>query len=298
LLNFVARKVDWAATSFPNPLFTPAVMEGVWATDVLPIKLTVKTHTATDARMLRNMLNTSIDLAITAWRTMVITMKTEDSVLEPSEFLYEISRGYLRTLLPTVEEDKLVFQLPGYGGRFWDFYMMWYGGFIYQMISSIPSFSGFVPDDETFEIGSEFELYGTTMQDKEFDWDSFRGKYVLVKFTSTWCGPCKMELPGMLAAYEKYHSKGLEIVSVYIWEEDGDKGNNTVKKSVQDEAIPWTIISEPLTEKAGKPLLSETFGNGINGVPTMLIVDKEGKVFATDTRGTKLKLVLKQLFEE
>jgi thiol-disulfide isomerase/thioredoxin len=146
--------------------------------------------------------------------------------------------------------------------------------------------------NENLIVGTDFNLYGKTLDDEDFDWESLRGKYVLVKFTATWCGPCKMEVPGMLEAYKKYHDKGLEIVSVYIWED----GNDTIKKFVQREKIPWTIISEPLSEKAEHPPFGETFG--IQGVPTMLLVDKEGKILATDARGATLQRELKKLFDE
>ena len=292
ILTYVARRVEWAAISFPNPLFTPAIIE-----DMPPYKLTVKTRAAADARMLRNMLETSIDLAITAWRTAVMATKAfNEDVPDTPEFFYAFSRGYLRTLLPVVEEDKLIFHQPDFGGRFWEFYAVTYGGMIHQMFSVImpQMFSGIQPrmGGESFAIGEEFNLYGRTVDDKEFDWDSYRGKYVLVKFTATWCGPCKGEIPGMLEAYEKYHDKGLEIVSVYVWEGD----NAGIKRAVEQEKLPWTIISEPLTEEAGAPSQAATFD--INGVPTMLIVDKEGKVFATEVRGAALKRMLTELFDE
>jgi hypothetical protein len=64
--------------------------------------------------------------------------------------------------------------------------------------------------------GNDPKLFGRTLDDKNFDWTSLRGKYVLIQFTATWCGPCKMEIPGILEAYKKYSDKGFENVSAGI----------------------------------------------------------------------------------
>jgi thiol-disulfide isomerase/thioredoxin len=152
--------------------------------------------------------------------------------------------------------------------------------------------SGHIEDST---VGTDFNLYGKTLNDEDFDWESLRGKYVLVKFTATWCGPCQGEIPGMLKAYEQYHDKGLEIVSVYIWQREPDPVA-TVKKYVEEKKLPWIIVSESLTVKSGQPPYRETFG--IQRVPTMLLVDKEGKVHATNTRGEVLRRTLKKLFDE
>jgi len=163
-------------------------------------------------------------------------------------------------------------------------------GFVVQKDWDVESILRSSQSSGNFEVGADFPLYGRTLSDEDFDWESFRGKYVLVKFTATWCGPCKIQIPVMREAYEKYHDKGLEIVSVYV---RGDA--ETIKQSLEQEKLPWTVISEPLTEKAGQPPFGKTFG--IRGVPTMLIVDKEGKVLATDTRDARLKQELKKLFD-
>ena len=138
-----------------------------------------------------------------------------------------------------------------------------------------------------------FPLYGRMINNEDFDWESLRGKYVLVQFTATWCGPCQREIPGMLEAYKKYHDKGFEIVSVYIGQRESDPVA-TVKNYVEKEKLPWIILSEALTEKAGQPPQGRVFK--IRSVPTMLLVNKEGEVHKTDMRGEALKQELRKLF--
>ena len=142
-------------------------------------------------------------------------------------------------------------------------------------------------------FGADLKLYGRMLDDKEFDWEGLRGKYVLVQFTATWCGPCHMEIPGMREAYKKYHDKGFEIVSIYIWER-GDDPVASIKEHVAHEELPWIIISETLTTKAGQ---SSFESYAIGGVPTMLLVDKAGKIIMTQARGEALQTKLAEIFE-
>jgi thiol-disulfide isomerase/thioredoxin len=143
--------------------------------------------------------------------------------------------------------------------------------------------------------GADLNLYGKTIDGKDFDWKKVleKNKAVLVKFTATWCGPCRSEIPGMLEAYKKYHDKGFEIVSVYCFE--NEKPVETVKKMVKEEKLPWIIVSEFLTEKAGGKPQGKYYG--IEGVPTMLLVDKSGKVTVTEARSDVLQKKLAEVFK-
>jgi thiol-disulfide isomerase/thioredoxin len=145
------------------------------------------------------------------------------------------------------------------------------------------------------KAGTDFNLYGKTIQNEDFDWESLRGKYVLVKFTATWCPACQKVIPDLLKAYEKYHDKGLEFVSVYIGEQEPDAAA-TVKNHVERKKLPWIILSESLTVKAGLPAQGDSFD--VPYLPTMLLVDKEGKVMATGLFGETLSRELEKLFEE
>ena len=178
--------------------------------------------------------------------------------------------------------------------------VMFFGLAVILFLTNDDEESG-APDSVSARVGESFSLYGKTVQNEDFDWGSLRGKYVLVKFTATWCPPCKAEIPGMLEAYDKYHGKGLEIVSVYIWEsnasgKDIDKQIAGIKRSVQHEKLPWVILSEPQTVKANQPPQGDFFD--IQGVPTMLLLDKDGNIITDNARGETLKWELKKLFEQ
>jgi len=118
----------------------------------------------------------------------------------------------------------------------------------------------------------------------------------LVKFTATWCGPCHMQTPAMLEIYKQFRDKDFEIVSVHI----SERSNATIKNFVEEKKLPWIILSEPLTTAAGQPAQSETFRALIRGVPTMLLVDKEGNVISRTARaaGTNLQQELARLLGE
>jgi hypothetical protein len=106
----------------------------------------------------------------------------------------------------------------------------------------------------------------------------------------------------MLEAYKKYHDKGFEIISIYMWER-GEDAVASVKEQVAQKGLPWIIISETLTEKAGMFPPQQGWQGGyadafaINGVPTMLLVDKEGKIIMTQARGDGLQAKLAEIFD-
>lgn len=107
---------------------------------------------------------------------------------------------------------------------------------------------------------------------------AFKGKYVLIDFWASWCGPCRAENPNVLKAYDKYKDKNFTVVGVSL----DDKAANW-KKAVIADKMPWTQVSDL---KGWQNELSTYYG--IQGIPSNLLIDPSGKIIAKDVRGAML----------
>jgi len=116
----------------------------------------------------------------------------------------------------------------------------------------------------------------------------FRGKYVLVDFWASWCGPCRAENPNVLKAYNKYKNKNFTVLGVSL-----DDNAERWKKAIADDGLPWTQVSDL---KGWKNEVSTYYG--IMGIPSTLLVDPSGKIIAKDLRGEMLNKKLAELFGE
>jgi thiol-disulfide isomerase/thioredoxin len=135
-------------------------------------------------------------------------------------------------------------------------------------------------------IGEPLELSGTTMDGTPLDWNAYRGKVVLVDFWATWCGPCRAELPNVKKQYELYHDRGFDIVGISL-----DRDRQALEAFLKTEGIPWTTLHED--DGQGSHPMAEKYG--ITGIPTMFLVDKEGKVVSLRARGEDLAKLLAKL---
>jgi peroxiredoxin len=96
--------------------------------------------------------------------------------------------------------------------------------------------------------------------------EKYKGKYLLVDFWASWCGPCRQAIPKVKELYESYKAKGFEVVSISI---DTDK--NAWQKAMKEEAMPWEQL---LSDNKDKTMEQFQF----SGIPTMYLVDTEGKI--------------------
>ena len=115
---------------------------------------------------------------------------------------------------------------------------------------------------------------------------SFKGKYVLVDFWASWCGPCRTENPNVVKAYRQYKSKGFDIIGVSL---DTDK--DAWLKAIKKDNLEWTEVSDL---KAWNNAASLAYG--VKGIPFNVLLDKNGIIIAKNLRGIVLQNKLKEIF--
>lgn len=119
---------------------------------------------------------------------------------------------------------------------------------------------------------------------KEISLNSFKGKYVLLDFWASWCGPCRAENPNVLKAYNRFKGKNFEIMAVSI-----DENRRNWLKAVKDDALPWTQVSDLLG-----PANKAAALYGITAIPQNFLIDPSGTIIARNLRGAELEKALEK----
>lgn len=117
---------------------------------------------------------------------------------------------------------------------------------------------------------------------KKIELSQFQGKYVLIDFWASWCVPCRKENPELRKAYELYHNKGLEIISVSL----DDKRSNWVD-AINADKLNWNHVSDL---KGWNNEISKNYR--IGSVPSNFLIDPSGKIVAKNLRGEQVLKIL------
>ena len=124
---------------------------------------------------------------------------------------------------------------------------------------------------------------------KEVKLSSFKGKYVLVDFWASWCGPCRAENPNVVNAFNKFKDKNFDILGVSL-DRPGEK--DKWLKAVKDDKLTWTHVSDlQYWNSAVVPLYK------IEGIPYNVLVDPSGKIIAENLRGESLHKKLEEILK-
>ena len=132
------------------------------------------------------------------------------------------------------------------------------------------------------EIDGDVDVNGKTVK-----LSSFRGKYVLVDFWASWCGPCRNENPAVVGVYNRYKDKNFTILGVSL-----DKDKADWLKAIKDDHLTWTHISD-LQFWNSKAVELYRF----EGIPYNVLLDPQGKVVAEGLRGEQLDQKLQQILQ-
>lgn len=111
-----------------------------------------------------------------------------------------------------------------------------------------------------------------------------RGKYVLVDFWASWCGPCKAEIPNLIKIYNKYKGDKFEVLGIATWDEP-----KATLKAIEQMQIPYPQILN--AQRAG----SDAYG--ITGIPEIILFGPDGTILKRNLRGEQIEATIKELFK-
>lgn len=131
------------------------------------------------------------------------------------------------------------------------------------------------------------EISLPTPDGKMISLSSLKGKYVLVDFWASWCGPCRKENPNVVSAFNKYKGKNFTVLGVSL-DSDKDKWMNAIEK----DGLTWPHISDL---KGWESIAARTYN--VNSIPANFLIDPQGNIIARDLREEALDAELSKVLK-
>jgi peroxiredoxin len=128
-------------------------------------------------------------------------------------------------------------------------------------------------------------------QGMEVKLSSFRGKYVLVDFWASWCGPCRQENPNVVKAYNRFKDKNFTILGVSL---DNPGGKEKWLKAVMQDNLTWPQVSDL---KGWESVVVPVYKFAEGGIPYNVLIDPAGKIIAERLRGEELEAKLAEVLK-
>lgn len=182
-----------------------------------------------------------------------------------------------------------------------------YGGYAPEYSDVEPLFSALSADVQNSKGGKDYveklekmkmtavgamapEFTQNDVDGKPVSLSSFRGKYVLIDFWASWCGPCRAENPNVVKAYNKYKDKNFTVLGVSL---DQPNAKDKWLKAIADDHLDWTQVSDL---KFWKNEVAVQYG--INAIPQNFLVAPDGKIIAKNIRGEELQTKLDEVINK